>query len=50
MLKCEYIQFNDAKLMNTLELSIRFGKTLIIKELDTIEGLLVPILRKDYQF
>ena len=36
--------------MNTLELAIRFGKSLIIKELDTIEGVLIPILRKDIHF
>jgi dynein heavy chain 2 len=33
--------------MNLLELAIRFGKTLIIQELDSIEPLLIPILKKD---
>lgn len=37
----------DAKFSNQLELSVRFGKVLLIQELDSIEGLLAPLLRKD---
>ena len=33
--------------MNQLELSVRFGKTLVLMELDQVEPILVPILRKD---
>lgn len=37
----------DAKFNNQLELAVRFGKTIVIQEIDTIEGLLIPLLRKD---
>jgi dynein heavy chain 2 len=30
-----------------LELSIRFGKTLLLQELDSIESVLMPMLRRD---
>jgi dynein heavy chain 2 len=36
-----------SKFNTTLELSIRFGKVLIIQEVDGIESILVPVLRKD---
>uniref|UniRef100_A0A7S0W0F2 Cytoplasmic dynein 2 heavy chain 1 n=2 Tax=Hemiselmis TaxID=77924 RepID=A0A7S0W0F2_9CRYP len=39
----------DAKFMQKLELAVRFGKTLVIQEVDKIEPLLFPILRKDLQ-
>lgn len=42
----EVIQFGN-KYTNSLELGIRFGKTLIVKEVNCIDPLLVPILRKD---
>lgn len=42
----ELIQFGN-KYTNSLELGIRFGKTLIVKEVNCIDPLLVPILRKD---
>ena len=38
---------NDPKLINTLENAVRFGKPVILKELDHVEGLLVNVLRKD---
>lgn len=37
----------DPKFNTTLELSIRFGKVLIILEVDGIESMLFPVLRKD---
>jgi len=37
----------DPKFNTNIELSIRFGKVLIIQEVDGIESLLVPVLRKD---
>lgn len=43
----EVLNHQDAKFNTTLELSIRFGKCLIIQEVDGIESMLVPILRKD---
>jgi dynein heavy chain 2 len=38
----------DPKFLNTLELAIRFGKTLIIQEIDFIEPVLTPILKQDF--
>ncbi len=43
----EYLNFQDPKFNTTLELSLRFGKTLVIQECDGIEPLLFPVLRKD---
>jgi dynein heavy chain 2 len=37
----------DEKFTNKLELSIRFGKTLVVQEVDRIHPILYPILRKD---
>ncbi|XP_042221258.1 cytoplasmic dynein 2 heavy chain 1-like isoform X2 [Homarus americanus] len=37
----------DAKFATTLELAVRFGKTLIIQEVDKVEPLLFPLLRGD---
>jgi len=37
----------DPKFVTQLELAIRFGKTLIVQENDTLEGMMFPILRKD---
>ena len=43
----EIIAWQDEKLLNQLELSVRFGKTIVITEMDTAEPLLYPILRRD---
>lgn len=43
----EVLNHQDAKFNTTLELAIRFGKVLIIQEVDGIESMLVPVLRKD---
>ncbi len=43
----EVLNQQDAKFANQLELAVRFGKTLVIQELDQIEPVLVPILRRD---
>ena len=37
----------DAKFLQKLELSVRFGKTLVIQEVDSIEALMLPLLRRD---
>lgn len=37
----------DANFLTTLELAVRFGKTLIIQEMDGMEPVLYPLLRKD---
>jgi len=43
----EILNHQDAKFNTNIELAIRFGKTLIVQEVDGIESMLVPILRKD---
>ncbi len=43
----EILNHTDKKFNTTLELSIRFGKVLVIQEVDGIEALLFPVLRKD---
>lgn len=43
----EILNQQDQKFTNQLELSVRFGKTLVIQELDSIEPILVPVLKKD---
>jgi len=43
----EVLNHQDAKFNTNIELAIRFGKSLIIQEVDGIESMLVPILRKD---
>ena len=43
----EILNHQDPKFNTTLELAIRFGKVLIILEVDGIESMLFPILRKD---
>lgn len=43
----EILNHQDPKFNTNIELAIRFGKVLIIQEVDGIESLLVPILRKD---
>ena len=43
----ESISQQDPKFTTQLELSIRFGKTLLLQELDSIESVLVPMLRRD---
>lgn len=43
----EILNHQDKKFNTTLELSIRFGKVLVIQEVDGIESLLFPVLRKD---
>ena len=37
----------DANFTTAVELAVRFGKTLIIQELDGIEPILYPLLRGD---
>jgi len=43
----EILNHQDPKFNTTLELAIRFGKILIILEVDGIESMLFPVLRKD---
>lgn len=37
----------DTNFLTSLELAVRFGKTLIIQEMDGVEPVLYPLLRKD---
>jgi len=43
----EILNHQDPKFNTQVELSVRFGKVLIILEVDGIESMLFPILRKD---
>jgi dynein heavy chain 2 len=45
----ENVLQQDPKLTSTIELSVRFGKSLIIQEVDGIEPFLFTLLRKDLQ-
>jgi len=38
---------HEHRFANALELGVRFGKTLVVQEVDQIEPILVPLLRKD---
>lgn len=37
----------DDNFVNQLELAVRFGKTLVVQEVDNIEPVLYPLLRGD---
>eukprot|EP00798_Chlamydomonas_sp_ICE-L_P023166 gene23167-30374_t len=43
----EVTTMHDQRFTNTLELAVRFGKTLVVQEVDKIEPILYPILRMD---
>nr|CAB3240329.1 cytoplasmic dynein 2 heavy chain 1-like [Phallusia mammillata] len=45
--RLEVVNQQDANFGTTLELAVRFGKTLIIQEMDHIEPVLYPLLRGD---
>ena len=45
----EVISSADPRFANKVELAVRFGKTLIIKGVDGLEPLLVPLARRDLQ-
>uniref|UniRef100_T1IHY1 Cytoplasmic dynein 2 heavy chain 1 n=1 Tax=Strigamia maritima TaxID=126957 RepID=T1IHY1_STRMM len=45
--KLEIINQQDTNFIRTLELAVRFGKTLLIQEVETIEPVLIPLLRGD---
>ena len=42
-----FLNFQDANFTTQLELAVRFGKTLIIQEVDGVEPILYPLLRGD---
>jgi dynein heavy chain 2 len=43
----ECINPQDPKFATTLELAVRFGKTLLIQEIDSIDPILFPLLRQE---
>ncbi|KAG8470560.1 hypothetical protein KFE25_008981 [Diacronema lutheri] len=43
----ETVTPNEARFSTALELSVRFGKTCVVQEVDAIEPILVPIVRRD---
>ncbi|XP_024132434.1 cytoplasmic dynein 2 heavy chain 1 [Oryzias melastigma] len=45
--RLEVINQQDNNFMTSLELAVRFGKTLIIQEVDGVEPVLYPLLRRD---
>ncbi|XP_043928516.1 cytoplasmic dynein 2 heavy chain 1 isoform X1 [Protopterus annectens] len=45
--RLEVINQQDTNFITALELAVRFGKTLIIQEMDGVEPVLYPLLRKD---
>lgn len=40
---------HDPCFVSTLELAVRFGKTLLVTEIDNIEPIFYPLLRRDLQ-
>ncbi|XP_029374274.1 cytoplasmic dynein 2 heavy chain 1 isoform X3 [Echeneis naucrates] len=45
--KLEVVNQQDSNFMTSLELAVRFGKTLIIQEVDGVEPVLYPLLRRE---
>ncbi|KAM4566457.1 cytoplasmic dynein 2 heavy chain 1 isoform 3-T3 [Odontesthes bonariensis] len=45
--RLEVINQQDNNFITSLELAVRFGKTLIIQEMDSVEPVLYPLLRRD---
>ena len=45
--RLEVVNQQDATFSNSLELAVRFGKTLVIQEVDNVESILIPVLRGD---
>lgn len=45
----EVTTMHDARFATTLELAVRFGKTLVVAEVDRLEPLLFPLLRGDLE-
>jgi dynein heavy chain 2 len=37
----------DPRFTKQLELAVRFGKTLVVTEVDSVDAVLVPLLRRD---
>nr|WAW84826.1 cytoplasmic dynein 2 heavy chain 1 [Halisarca dujardinii] len=46
--RLEVVNQQDANFSTSLELAVRFGKTLLIQEADRVEPVLYPLLRRDF--
>lgn len=44
---CEMVAQQDARFVNQVELAVRFGKTLVVLEVDGVEPMLFPLVRRD---
>lgn len=44
---CSFLFSQDSNFITALELAVRFGKTLVIQEMDGVEPVLYPLLRRD---
>ena len=47
--RLEVVNQQDSNFTTALELAVRFGKTLVIQEVDGVEPLLYPLIRKDLE-
>eukprot|EP00117_Sycon_ciliatum_P036543 scpid1236/ scgid27488/ Cytoplasmic dynein 2 heavy chain 1; Dynein heavy chain isotype 1B len=47
-MRLEVVNQQDSNFTTSLELAVRFGKTLIIQEVDSVEPMLYPLLRKEF--
>ena len=47
--RLEVINQQDSNFTTALELAVRFGKTLVIQEVDGVEPLLYPLIRRDLE-
>ncbi len=45
----DFAPLQDPRFANTLELAVRFGKALVVSDVDRIEPLLYPLLRRDLE-
>ncbi|KFM70534.1 Cytoplasmic dynein 2 heavy chain 1, partial [Stegodyphus mimosarum] len=43
----EVVNHHDANLLTSLEMAVRFGKTLLVQDVDNIHPVLYPLLRRD---
>ena len=46
--RLEVVNQQDNNFVTSVELAVRFGKTLVIQEVDSVEPILYPIIRKDF--
>lgn len=47
-LQMDVTTLQDPRFLKTLELAVRFGKTLIIEEVDVIDSVLIPLIRREF--